>query len=129
LTTNNEIFSVFSLTLSFSINFLAIHTEKFIYYPKIKISQITYHNLYRQCPLFLPIPITTDYSNNRPDYAYMVDVSVQLYAAALGLKRLCTSALCKEIFKNFSVPTKTTSGRPTYPLVLDSLCHFIHNKH
>ena len=25
---------------------------------------------YRQYRLFLPIPITTDYSNSRPDYAY-----------------------------------------------------------
>ena len=26
--------------------------------------------LYRPCRLFLPIPITSDTSNNRPDYAY-----------------------------------------------------------
>jgi len=25
---------------------------------------------YRQCRLFLPVPITTDYFNNWPDYAF-----------------------------------------------------------
>jgi len=35
-----------------------------------KLNFLLYDDRYRRCQLFSPIPITTDTSNNRPDYEY-----------------------------------------------------------
>ena len=69
--------------LTLKISFFSHRAPKiYLAYPKNWI--FLYDDRYRRCWLFSPIPITTDTSNNRPDYEYYRCIGTALYKEFVG---------------------------------------------
>src|SRR6218665_997723 len=91
--------------------FSALHTERLICSQKIKILKIMIRSI--GGAVFLPIPITTDCSNNRSDYAY----GWPMYRYIACYPNSHTNPPTQKHHTNPALTFLSTHSRPTHPIL------------